>query len=82
MPYIEQGRRDQMDKVIESMVEAGVKCNGDLNYILFKFCKYHVPRSYNNIKNFNGELAETSAEIRRKLLSSHEDIKEIENGLI
>jgi len=82
MPYIKHKYRDKMDKVVEAMVEAGVQVNGDLNYILFKFCKYHVPRNYNSIKNFNGELSEASAEIRRKLLSHHEDVKEAENGLI
>jgi len=82
MPYIKQEDRAKMDKVVEAMVEAGIQANGDLNYILFKYCKYHIPRNYNSIKNFNGELAETATEIRRKILARYEDIKESENGMI
>jgi len=33
-----------------------VKPNGDINYILFKYCKYHVKPSYNNYKAFMGEI--------------------------
>jgi hypothetical protein len=36
--------------------EADVKPNGDINYILFKYCKYHVKPSYNNYKAFMGEI--------------------------
>lgn len=35
---------------------AGVKPNGDINYIIFKYCKYHVKPSYNNYKRFMGEV--------------------------
>jgi hypothetical protein len=62
------------------MTESGVKANGDLNYILFKYCKEHVEPSYNNYKNYIGELQETVAEIRRRLLAPYEDIKIQENG--
>ena len=82
MPYIKQENRPTMDKVVDAMVEAGVKANGDLNYILFKFAKYHVPESYNNYKNFMGELNEAAEEIRRKLLAPYEEQKELENGKI
>lgn len=80
MPYILQENRPTMDKVVDAMVEAGVKVNGDLNYILFKFAKYHIPKSYNSIKNFNGELNECIAEVRRRLLGPYETRKEVENG--
>lgn len=82
MPYIKSEDRARMDKVVDAMVDAGVQVNGDLNYVLFKFCKYHVPRDYNSIKNFNGELSEVVAEIRRKILARYEDVKEAENGTI
>jgi hypothetical protein len=39
-----------------------------------------VEPSYNNYKNFIGELNETVAEIRRRLLASYEDQKMEENG--
>lgn len=80
MPYIKQENRLNMDKVVDAMVQAGVQVNGDLNYILYKFVKYHVPPSYNNYKNFCGELNECVAEIRRRLLGPHETVKEVENG--
>jgi hypothetical protein len=35
---------------------------------------------YNNYKNYIGELQETVAEIRRRLLAPYEDIKIQENG--
>ena len=80
MPYIKQENRPAMDKVVDAMVEAGVKVNGDLNYILFKFCKYHTTPSYNNYKNFCGELNECVVEIRRRFTGPYESAKEEENG--
>jgi hypothetical protein len=62
------------------MAESGVKANGDLNYILFKYCKENIQPSYNNYKNYIGELQETVAEIRRRLLAPYEDQKIQENG--
>lgn len=58
----------------------GIKVDGDLNYLLFAFCKRHVKPSYNNYKNFCGELNECVAEIRRELLAPYEDQKKEENG--
>jgi hypothetical protein len=80
MPYVKQERRSDLNKVVVSMIDAGVKVDGDLNYILFRFCKHHLSPSYNNYKNFIGELNETVAEIRRKLLAPYEDEKIKENG--
>lgn len=62
------------------MISADVVANGDLNYILFKFCKYQVEPSYNNYKNFCGELRQCATEIERKILAPYEDLKIIENG--
>jgi len=64
------------------MSEKGIIADGDLNYILFAFCKYCIPKSYNSIKNFRAELLEASDEIREKLLKPHEKVKEEENGRI
>ncbi len=80
MPYIKQESRLKMDEVVDAMVEAGVLANGDLNYILYKFCKYYIKPSYNNYKNFCGELNECAAEIRRRMTGPYEDIKIDENG--
>jgi hypothetical protein len=59
---------------------AGVRADGDLNYILYAFCKRHVNPSYNNYKNFCGELRQCATEIERRLLGPYEDEKILENG--
>jgi len=80
MPYIRVTRRAQMNKIVKLMVEEDVKANGDLNYILFKFCKYFVSPGYNDYKNFIGELRQCATEIERRLLAPYEDTKREENG--
>ena len=79
MPYIKQEKRPAMDEIVKLMVEKGVKVDGDLNYILFKFCKYHIDPSYNNYKNFCGELEQCATEIKRRLLAPYESKKILEN---
>jgi len=37
-------------------VIADIKPNGDLNYILFKYGKYHIKPSYNNYKAYIGAI--------------------------
>jgi len=40
MPYIrDKKRRAEMDLIVELMDQYKVEANGDLNYILFKYCK-------------------------------------------
>ena len=80
MPYIKQVDRPDKNDVYEMMISANVVANGDLNYILFKFCKYQVKPSYNNYKNFCGELRQCATEIERKILAPYEDQKIKENG--
>lgn len=80
MPYVKQERRSDLNKVVVAMTEAGVKADGDLNYILYRFCKYHVTPSYNNYKNFCAELHQAETEIERRLLGPYEDMKIEEHG--
>jgi len=80
MPYILEEKRPHCDKVVEEMIKQGIKADGDLNYILYKYCKYHVKASYNEYKNFIGELRETAKWIWWKLLVPYEKVKEEENG--
>lgn len=80
MPYITPDKRPQKDKVVDAMIEAEVVVDGDLNYILYKYCKYHYPHSYNNLKNFCGELRQCATEIERRILAQYEDKKIKENG--
>lgn len=80
MPYIKQEKRPLMDLIVNKMNALDVKADGDLNYILFAFCKRYVEPSYNNYKNFIGELTECCEEIRRRILAPYEDEKIKENG--
>ncbi len=80
MPYIQPERRPDMNKVVEAMKIVGVKADGDLNYILFKFCKEAVKPGYGNYKNFLGELRQCAVEIERRLLAPYEDSKITGNG--
>lgn len=82
MPYIKQAKRVDMDKIVRMMQLNHVQADGDLNYILFAFCKRNIVPSYNNYKNFCGELRQCATEIERKLLGPYEDLKEQENGKI
>ena len=80
MPYIKQDRRDVLDQIVDAMDIANVKADGDLNYILYAFCKRYIPLNYNSIKNFNGELSQCATEIERRLLGPYEDDKIRING--
>jgi hypothetical protein len=80
MPYIKQEDRPVMDMVVKAMVDADVRATGDLNYILYAFCKRHIEPSYNNYKNFCGELRQCATEIERRLLAKYEDEKILANG--
>ena len=82
MPYIsnKEGRREELDKIVDLMRVLKVKADGDLNYLLYKYCKYYVKPSYNNFKNFCAELRQCATEIERRLLANYEDKKRDENG--
>lgn len=80
MPYIKQENRERLDKIVSEMWAAGVVANGDLNYLLYAFCKRCVEPSYNNYKNFCGELRQCATEIERRILGPYEDEKIKENG--
>ncbi|MFK7953107.1 MAG: hypothetical protein AB8B73_09690 [Ekhidna sp.] len=80
MPYIKQEDRDKLDKIVELMKEVDIVANGDLNYLMYAYCKRHISPSYNNYKNFIGELNQCATEIERRMLAPYEDEKIIENG--
>ena len=80
MPYIKQENRGKLDEIVEAMAAARVVADGDLNYLLYAYCKRHVKPSYNNYKNFIGELQQCATEIERRLLGPYEDEKIAENG--
>ena len=80
MPYIKKEQRPSKDKIVALMVEESIQANGDLNYVLYAYCKKHIKPSYNNYKNYCGELRQCATEIERRLLAPYEDEKITENG--
>jgi len=80
MPYIKPNQRPECNVIVELMKVINIKANGDLNYILYKYCKENVKPSYNNYKNFCGELRQCATEIERRILAAYENDKIIENG--
>jgi hypothetical protein len=79
MPYIDPIKRPKLDILI-GLLDENLKFDGDLNYVLYALCKRHVKPSYNNYKNYLGELHECEEEIRRRLLRVYENKKMRENG--
>lgn len=81
MPYISRkDRRKNIDFIVNDMKNSGVQPNGELNYLLFKFCKDTVKPSYNEYKNFIAELNECANEIRRRFLAPYEEKQIMKNG--
>ena len=80
MPYIKKDRRAEVEAILKAMLNADIKADGDLNYVLFAYCKRHVKPSYNSYKNFCGELRQCATEIERRVLAEYEDLKIKENG--
>lgn len=90
------GRYPLVMKLLDIGRKLEIKPNGDINYVLFKYCKYHVTPSYNNYKNFMGciynmmkssasddyknEFREAAEWIRIKLLIPYEEKKILDNG--
>lgn len=79
MPYIKQEDRKILDAVVSNLGDI-LEVNGDLNYLLFALCKRHVTPSYNNYKNFCGELRQCATEIERRILAPYEDKQRKSNG--
>jgi ribosomal protein L37E len=82
MPDVAQEKRHKLYKIVSEMWAANIKADGDLNYLLFAFCKRCIKPSYGNIKNYCAELEECAIEIRRKILGPYEDEREKEHGTI
>ena len=80
MPYIKKERRAELQEILTAMKAAGVCADGDLNYILYKYCKEEVQPSYNNFKNYCGELRQCATEIERRLMAPYEDSAMERNG--
>lgn len=81
MPYIpDLERRKELDEIVRLMAELKMDWDGEMNYVSFAFFVRNVPRKYNEIKKYKGELNECSDEIQRRFLGPLEDTKIKENG--
>lgn len=80
MPYIKRENRSEMDKVIEALHE-DILYNDELIYILFEYCNQHIKPSYNNYKNFCGELCQCATEVERRTGSEEISIVNIKTIL-
>ena len=80
MPYVKQEKRDQLKYLLREMKEEEIVANGDLNYLLYAYCVHHIPKSYNTLKNYCGELRQCATEIERRILAQYENEKIEENG--
>ena len=69
-----------MDEAVSKMIDCSVEPNGKLNYVLYAFCLRTVEPSYNNYKNFCGELRQCATEIERRILAPYEDKAIERNG--
>jgi hypothetical protein len=80
MPYIKIEKRPRLDPIVDLMAAVGIQADGDLNYVLFAFCRRHLTPSYSCYKNFRAELREAEAEIKRRLQDPYEDEQCKNNG--
>ena len=81
MPYIgSKTRREELDQIVDLMTKLEIRADGDLNYVLFKYCFKEVPKYYGVLKGYRAELRECADEIGRRLLGPLEELKMIENG--
>lgn len=80
MPYVDKEVRPVLDLVVKAMEDADIRADGDLNYVLYAFCKRNMLPGYNAYKNYCGELRQCATEIERRLLAEYEDEKMFESG--
>ena len=67
MPYIKTENRPPMDAIVDLMAAIRVSPHEELGFILYRFCRDHISPSYNNYKNYIGEIILSCAEIERRL---------------
>jgi hypothetical protein len=68
MPYIKKTDRKKFDAIVSKIRQLSVKYGQDNVWgtILERFCKNFIEPSYNNYKNFLGEITESAHEIIRR----------------
>ena len=68
--------KEKVNKIVALMKEVGIVANGDLNYILFKYCK---ERKFDP-EQFQDELEYAVRTIEKFHLAGYEDCKIKDNG--
>ena len=66
MPYIAQKGRWKMDSAVALFDDKEKWTEGVLATVLFTYCDKEVVPSYNNYKNFCGELEQCATEVERR----------------
>ena len=79
MPYIVQENRPYFDNMVVEVLKDGGLYNDELIYILFEYCKQCITPSYNNYKNFCGELNQCAIEIERRTKSRELSIIDVDS---
>jgi hypothetical protein len=49
-------RKEELDKIVKMLLDMRIKANGDLNYVLYAFCRRYIFPLYKNYKNYCDEL--------------------------
>lgn len=65
MPYVKEELRPDLNPLVYALDNEDLVI-GDLAYILYMYGKYSVLPSYNNYKNYTGELDKCAFEIDRR----------------
>jgi hypothetical protein len=83
---ISEYRKKECEDIIKFMKNSNIQINGDLNYILYGFCKRHVKARFYRYYDLScrilycEELMFCIKRLEEELLAPYEDIKIIENG--
>ena len=67
MPYIKQKDRKKLDQMVSLMHQLRLNIYDDLRRALIIYCRDHIKPSYNNYKNYCGELHQCGVEISRRI---------------
>ncbi len=62
---------DKFRSILEVMSVANIRPNGALNYILFKYGRYHIKPSYNNYKAYIGAIYKAMSKLEH--VGGHDD---------
>lgn len=82
IPYIKQEDRARIDPILNPLLNISLS-GGELNYVITRLCNAYLKnhtKNYSTMNNIIGVLECAKQEYYRKICSSYEDGKAIENG--